>query len=104
MAIRLSCPCGKRFTAKEDSAGEYVRCPACGKKVVVPEPEGGTYGTEEEGSVSGARDPLNPAGGLSFEAPSYLLYKRWFRPEIEVYDPDGEVVLRVAKQRKGFFS
>jgi hypothetical protein len=36
MAIRFSCECGKRFTAKDEYAGRRSRCPSCGRDVVIP--------------------------------------------------------------------
>lgn len=40
MPITLGCPsCGKRFRAKDESAGKRVKCPHCGAPVSVPTPE-----------------------------------------------------------------
>ena len=37
MSIDFSCPCGERLQAPEALARRQVRCPACGKPVVVPQ-------------------------------------------------------------------
>src|SRR5579872_174602 len=40
MPITLGCPsCGKRFKARDESAGKRVKCPYCGVPVTVPTPE-----------------------------------------------------------------
>jgi DNA-directed RNA polymerase subunit RPC12/RpoP len=36
MPIALRCACGRSLRAKEELAGRKVRCPACGKILVVP--------------------------------------------------------------------
>jgi hypothetical protein len=37
MNIKLKCPCGARFLASDQARGHAVRCPTCGKSLVVPE-------------------------------------------------------------------
>ena len=40
MPITLGCPsCGKRFRARDESAGKKVKCPYCQAAVQVPTPE-----------------------------------------------------------------
>ena len=39
MAIKFKCACGKALSARAIYAGRKVRCPECGKKVTIPEPE-----------------------------------------------------------------
>jgi hypothetical protein len=47
MPITLGCPsCGKRFKARDESAGKRVKCPYCGAAVTVP--------TAEEAAVAAA--------------------------------------------------
>lgn len=47
MPITLGCPsCGKRFKARDESAGKRVKCPYCGAAVTVP--------TAEEAAVASA--------------------------------------------------
>lgn len=42
MTVAFQCPCGQRLKARDDQAGETVRCPACDQEVTVPdEAEGG---------------------------------------------------------------
>ena len=36
--IEFECPCGKRLKAREEHAGQTVRCPACDARVTVPAP------------------------------------------------------------------
>jgi len=61
MAIRFKCECGKALSAREIYAGRKVRCPKCGKKVTVPEPdEVGDKGEDGKGAVRGR-------GGLEAE-------------------------------------
>jgi hypothetical protein len=36
MAIKFSCECGQRFTAKDEHAGRRSRCPSCGRAVIIP--------------------------------------------------------------------
>ena len=36
MAIKFSCECGQRFTAKDEHVGRQSRCPNCGRAVVIP--------------------------------------------------------------------
>jgi len=40
MSIRFSCSCGKALKVSDDLAGKRVKCPNCGKPVVVPGPTG----------------------------------------------------------------
>ncbi|MEW6359552.1 MAG: PH domain-containing protein [Planctomycetota bacterium] len=53
MAIKFKCDCGKPLSARVVYAGRRVRCPECGKKVRVPEPE------EVEGEPKGAEAESN---------------------------------------------
>lgn len=38
VAIDVTCPCSMKFRAKTELAGQRVKCPGCGKPVVVPVP------------------------------------------------------------------
>lgn len=59
MPITLGCPsCGKRFRARDESAGKKVKCPYCQAAVSVP--------TAEESATAGAPTaPLPPPPGSS---------------------------------------
>jgi len=39
MAVELTCNCGRRLRATDALVGKFARCPHCGRKVVVPNPE-----------------------------------------------------------------
>jgi hypothetical protein len=54
MPITLGCPsCGKRFRARDESAGKRVKCPYCGAPVSVP--------TSQESAVASAPTDAIPA-------------------------------------------
>ena len=63
MPITLGCPsCGKRFRARDESAGKKVKCPYCQAAVQVP--------TSEEAATAGAPTaPLPPPDSGSLPAP-----------------------------------
>src|SRR5262245_1798800 len=68
MPITLGCPsCGKRFRARDESAGKKVKCPYCQAAVQVPTPE-------ESASAGAATAPLPGAPGsapaFSFSPPA----------------------------------
>jgi SAM-dependent methyltransferase len=42
MAVTFACPCGNPLRAGEQRAGSPVRCPACGRAVLVPAPAPGS--------------------------------------------------------------
>ncbi|MCI0700379.1 MAG: zinc-ribbon domain-containing protein [Planctomycetia bacterium] len=68
MPITLGCPsCGKRFRARDESAGKKVKCPYCQAAVQVP--------TSEESAVAGAPTaplPSSPSGSGSVLPPSVI--------------------------------
>ena len=39
MAIRLTCSCGRYLWVKEEYAGKWGKCPACGEMLAIPLPE-----------------------------------------------------------------
>lgn len=36
MAIFVTCPCGRQLAARDEHAGKRVRCPSCGRELMVP--------------------------------------------------------------------
>ncbi len=60
MPIHVTCAaCGKRLKARESLAGKVVRCPHCGEKVRVPEPEAeGIFVAYPLESAAPAQEPL----------------------------------------------
>jgi hypothetical protein len=64
MPITLGCPsCGKRFRARDESAGKRVKCPYCAAAVPVP--------TAEEAAAAGAPTAaIPPAGSVAAAAPA----------------------------------
>jgi len=58
MAIKFKCDCGKALSARVVYAGKKVRCPECGKKVRVPEPEDVEEEREEKKGGGGSLDRL----------------------------------------------
>lgn len=62
MPITLGCPsCGKRFRARDESAGKRVKCPYCAAAVPVP--------TAEEAAAAGAATSVLPQSGPAATAP-----------------------------------
>jgi phage FluMu protein Com/uncharacterized membrane protein len=62
MPITLSCPsCGKRFRARDESAGKKVKCPYCQAAVQVPTPD--------ESDTPAAALPPPPPPGSSMAVP-----------------------------------
>jgi len=62
MPITLGCPsCGKRFRARDESAGKRVKCPYCAAAVPVP--------TVEEAAAAGAPTSVIPPAGPAATAP-----------------------------------
>jgi hypothetical protein len=62
MPITLGCPsCGKRFRARDESAGKRVKCPYCAAAVPVP--------TAEEAAAAGAPTSVIPPTGPAAAAP-----------------------------------
>jgi len=58
MPITLGCPsCGKRFRARDESAGKRVKCPYCAAAVPVP--------TAEEAAAAGAPTSVLPPAGVA---------------------------------------
>src|SRR6478736_3260535 len=56
MPITLGCPsCGKRFRARDESAGKRVKCPFCQAAVAVPT-------SEEAASANAPTDTVPPLG------------------------------------------
>lgn len=62
MAIKVSCKCGKKISAKDQLAGRQVKCPACKKPLRIPKPEAEeeSYGDNEQPVQS--RRTANPTG------------------------------------------
>ena len=67
MPITIGCPaCGKRFRARQESAGKRVRCPYCQAAVPVP--------SEEESQTAGAPTeivPDPPEPPAAFQQPAH---------------------------------
>jgi hypothetical protein len=64
MPITLGCPsCGKRFRARDESAGKKVKCPYCQAAVQVPT-------SDEAASASAPTAPLPPPDSGSMPAPA----------------------------------
>lgn len=66
MPITLGCPsCGKRFRARDESAGKRVKCPYCGAAVSVPMAEESTSAA----AATSALPPPPPSGPMKPPAP-----------------------------------
>lgn len=81
MAIKFKCDCGKALSAREIYAGRRVRCPECGKKVTVPEPE-----EAERADAEGKKRGVHRSRG---------------RLEAELLAGEGERILFCAKPGMG---
>src|SRR5438093_920209 len=84
MPILLDCDCGKTLKARDDLAGMWVDCPACGRGLLVPLPEGPT------GAPSIASQPQESAPRPS-EAASAP--PRWRPPD---YQAANELQTKIA--------
>lgn len=63
MPITLGCPsCGKRFRARDESAGKRVKCPYCQAAVPVPSADEAAAAGAPTDVVSSDPDPFRPTG------------------------------------------
>src|SRR5262245_30811827 len=77
MPIVLDCDCGKKLKARDDLAGKWVNCPACGRGLLVPLPENQAQSTGEV-ALKGAAAPPAPQASV----PAALEYQqRWRVPK-----------------------
>jgi hypothetical protein len=49
--VRVDCPCGRTLRAREDQAGEMIRCWSCHREVKVPRPARGEELARESGLI-----------------------------------------------------
>ena len=71
MPIELTCACGQRQQLADDLAGWRVRCPACGRELVVPGQPGGSPAAPAgapEGVVPAPAQPAAAAGPAKYPA------------------------------------
>jgi Protein of unknown function (DUF1559) len=61
--VRFPCPCGKPLQASQEFAGERTRCPACGRRLIIPEQDTNqpTVTYQPSDRRAGARRPSQPA-------------------------------------------
>src|SRR5262245_50021248 len=72
MPIILDCDCGKQLKARDDLAGKWVNCPACGRGLLIPLPE----------NQAGSADELalRQEPGTAPRVPDPETYQRRWRP------------------------
>jgi hypothetical protein len=64
MPIKVQCPCGKAFAAKEEMAGKTVKCPGCAKPLKIPaEPAQAAAKAAPSNSAQGKPAAAKPAAG-----------------------------------------
>lgn len=80
-AIQFECLCGQRLTAREGGPGWRFRCPACGRSMSLPDPDGP--------SVAPAPAPTAPIRMAGF-------LDRWRRPDVGKHSRRGDVTALLA--------
>src|SRR5690348_6976094 len=61
----VKCSCGKQMRVKDELIGKRVKCPGCGKGVVVPGPTEPVQDQSESGSVREDNQPSDPLAPLA---------------------------------------
>ncbi|MFP4055820.1 MAG: hypothetical protein ACLF0G_03005 [Candidatus Brocadiia bacterium] len=64
--ITFRCSCGREFEARDEAAGRHMRCPECGERVQVPQPQDSPEPTDEgeAGPCPECQAPLAPGAVL----------------------------------------
>src|SRR5215510_14186671 len=99
MPIIFDCECGKKLKARDDLAGQWVDCPACGRGLLVPLADSASTPAEvaikEEAP---ARSPSPPAYPPAWRPPDYAA-ARYAQPVIAAPSPQLE---RAESSWRGF--
>jgi hypothetical protein len=69
MSIPFGCECGKRLQAKEEFAGKKMKCPGCGKILVIPGGEPPPEARQREPAAAPDENGQNVAAGTPAPAP-----------------------------------
>jgi len=89
MPIILDCDCGKKLKARDDLAGKWVNCPACGRGLLVPLPETPAQSIE-----------IQPRESQAAAAPIPDYQPRWRPPDYEAAKHPQPVIAAPAPKLK----
>jgi hypothetical protein len=62
MPIKVACPCGQKFSAKDSMAGKRVKCPKCNEPLVIPSPKPTKPPTKSAPAISDLLDEVGVRG------------------------------------------